>query len=132
MTVLMVILGLAYVVLCTWLVLIVLIQPSKGGGMGSLGGGSASAAISETLGASQAEKSLSKWTAWSTAAFFVIAILLTMLGTWHERERNDLDLGSGEAAAVTPAEPVATEEPGATPPASEETPPVEGPAPASE
>lgn len=80
-SVLLVFLGVVYLLLCILLVLVVMIQPSKsGGGMGGRGGGAAGGAISESLGATQAEKQLASLTYWLAGAFFVLALSLTALG----------------------------------------------------
>ncbi|MDK2970538.1 MAG: Preprotein translocase SecG subunit [Candidatus Sumerlaeota bacterium] len=117
----MVVLGFVFAALCAFLILLVLIQPGKssGGGIGGLGGGAAGA-IGETLGATQGEKTLSKWTSIGMAAFFGLCLLLTVLG--NLQHSSQLDLGgtteglateaapesgaapAGETAPVTPAE----------------------------
>jgi preprotein translocase subunit SecG len=93
-TFLMVVLGFLFAALCAFLVLLVLIQPGKssGGGMGGLGGGAASA-IGETLGASQGEKSLARWTSIGMAVFFGLCVLLTVLGNMQHRSKIQLDEG---------------------------------------
>lgn len=116
--VLLVALGIIYLLLCLLIVLIVMIQPSKsGGGMGGLGGGAAAGAISESLGATQAEKQLAQWTYWMMGAFFVLALTLTALGNMVSGARvnlveelpatttviPDASLPSTPAASTTPA-----------------------------
>jgi preprotein translocase subunit SecG len=99
-----VILGFVFVVLCAFLILLVLMQPSKSGGMGGLGGGAASGAITESLGASHAEKSLARWTSWGMAGFFVLALLLTLVS--NRTGRSELNLGGEEPApALVPGNP---------------------------
>lgn len=100
-TILTVVLGFVFVVLCLFLILIVLLQPGKSGGLGGLGGGSASAAISETLGATQAEKSLGRWTTWGMAAFFVMCLLLTFLVN-YQRAGSTLSLPTASQPAAIP------------------------------
>lgn len=80
-TALTAILGIAFVLVSIFLILIVLIQPGgqRGGGLGGLGGGSAGGAISETLGATEGERTLARWTAIGMGVFFLLAIALTVL-----------------------------------------------------
>jgi preprotein translocase subunit SecG len=73
------ILILVYMLACLFLIFVVLLQSGKGGGLSGLfGGGSA---LSDTLGASGAEKTLNRWTTYCTVAFFVIALLLTIFAS---------------------------------------------------
>lgn len=98
--ILLLILGLAFVILCLFTVVIVLLQPgrSSGGGLAGGGGGMGGAgAIAETLGATQAEKSLARWTAWGLTIFFVLCIVLTLLGSYRE-DQGRLNLGGAQAA----------------------------------
>lgn len=132
MAVLVILLSLAFVAICLFLILLVLIQPSKsGGGMGGLGGGAAGGAIAETLGATQAEKTLARWTSYGMAAFFVLALVITYLVNLSSN-KSTLNLAKPSAtpaAAVVPENPAAA---GATPatdaPAAAGTPAAEKPA----
>jgi len=108
----------AYIILAAFIVLIVLIQPGRsGGGLGGLGGGStAGSAISETLGATQAEKSLGRWTMYAGAAFGTLALALTLLGSIEQRSL--LELGEERpAATVSPLEEDGSAIPVQAPPA---------------
>ncbi|MEQ8819276.1 MAG: preprotein translocase subunit SecG [Sumerlaeia bacterium] len=73
-------LGLVFVILCLFIILVVLIQPSKSGGMGGLGGGAAGTAITESFGATDAERKLANITGITMGAFFVLCFLLTFMG----------------------------------------------------
>jgi len=101
-TILMFILGIAFFLVSIFLILIVLIQPGgqKGGGLGGLGGGSAGGAISETLGATEGEKTLARWTAIGMGVFFVLAIILTVMGNFLG---SALDLDGAPAPATQQA-----------------------------
>lgn len=131
LTFVVVVLGFAFVILCGFLILLVLIQPAKGGGMGGLSGG-AGGAISETLGATQGEKSLARWTSIGMAIFFGLCLALTLIG--NTASSNRLDLGASDTQAGTPAQQAPAgagaqgtggpdaqaPAPGSQPPASEE------------
>jgi len=116
----------AYVILALFIVLIVLIQPGKsGGGLGGLGGGStAGSAISETLGATQAEKSLAKWTMYAGAAFGFLALALILLGSIEQRSMLDL----GEATPAVSIQPVPSDAAAAAAEAPAAAAPPEAPA----
>ncbi len=113
-----------YLLLAAFIILIVLIQPGKsGGGLGGLGGGStAGTAITETLGATQAEKSLGRWTMYAGAAFGILALALTLLGSIEQRSM--LNLGEERSAA-----PVVTTTPQEGEAMTIEVPPMSGSAP---
>lgn len=81
LNILIILLGFIFVVLCVGMIFMILIQPAKkGGGLGGIGGGGA--AISDTLGATQAEKTLAKITQYGMAIFFVLALGLTLLANY--------------------------------------------------
>ena len=68
-----------YIILCLGLIFFILIQSGKGGGLSSLGG--ASEALSESLGATGAEKTLTRITTFSAVGFMVLAIVLALMGS---------------------------------------------------
>ena len=72
---------LAYVLVCGFLILVVLLQSGKGGGLSGLlsGGGG----LSDSFGASGAEKTLGNWTTYCAIAFLVVSLALTLLGARH-------------------------------------------------
>jgi protein translocase SecG subunit len=72
-------LGIVYFGACLWLILIILLQEGKGGGFGN-DGSSAPGALSDSLGAGAAEKSLFNMTKYTAIVFFVLAIILTRFG----------------------------------------------------
>ncbi|MDX1973501.1 MAG: preprotein translocase subunit SecG [Candidatus Sumerlaeia bacterium] len=83
LNVLVILLGAIYVLLCLGLIFIVLLQPAKkGGGLGGIGGGGAAGAISDTLGATQAERTLAKITQYGMMIFFVLSLVLTLLANY--------------------------------------------------
>jgi len=98
--ILLFVLGLFFVALCLLLILLVLIQPSKSGGMGGLAGGAAGGAISETLGATEGEKQLARWTAIGMTVFFVMCLGLTLMAN-RGTQRSQINLPS--AAQQAPA-----------------------------
>jgi preprotein translocase subunit SecG len=83
LNVLVILLGAIYVLLCLGLIFIVLLQPAKkGGGLGGIGGGGAAGAISDTLGATQAERTLAKITQYGMMIFFALSLGLTLLANY--------------------------------------------------
>jgi preprotein translocase subunit SecG len=113
--------GIVYVLACLWLILVVLLQEGKTGGMGGAeAGGQAPGALTETFGAGGAQRGLFKVTSWTAGIFFLLAIFLTILGNKKEEMGGSLNLEEGvEAVApgTTSAEPIQLEQPESTPPA---------------
>jgi len=72
------IIGLGYTLVCFFLILVILLQSGKGGGLSGMLSGSNP--LTDTLGSTGAEKTLSKWTTVCAVAFFIMALLLTFLG----------------------------------------------------
>jgi protein translocase SecG subunit len=64
---------------CLLLMFVFLIQSGMGGFLSSLG--SARQGLSESLGATGAEKTLNKLTTWSAVIFMVFAILISLVGS---------------------------------------------------
>ena len=90
-------------VVVTGLLLIglILIQPSKGGGMGSAFGG-----VGETVLGAHAGSHLTKATVWMTSLFFIIALVLATLIGHGYRGKDELAAISADvkkADAVKPA-----------------------------
>lgn len=117
---LLVLLGILFLGLCLFTIVIILLQPgrSAGGGAAGLGATSsigAAGAIAETLGATQAEKTLSKWTAVCVGLFFVLSLSLTLLLSAREQQGR-LVLPGGTAAPAGPVAPGAGAAPGPTQP----------------
>ena len=73
-------LSILHVALCFFMILVILLQPGKEGGMGgAFGGGAATSAF----GGQGATTFLSKVTAGCAAAFFITSLLLSFIG--HQR-----------------------------------------------
>ena len=66
-----------HVLACIFLILVVLLQPGKSGGMGALGGASAQ----QVFGGRGAGNLLSKLTWWTAGTFFVTSITLAYLSS---------------------------------------------------
>lgn len=88
-----------YVIVCLFLIIVVLLQPGKGDGMGSAFGGSSTGTVFGGRGASTV---LSKMTTTAAVLFMVLSIVLA---------RASADRSSVDAAAITDATPTATGEP---------------------
>jgi preprotein translocase subunit SecG len=82
------ILLLIYVGVCVFLILVVLLQSGKGGGISSLMGGSS---LGDQLGATGAEKTLNKWTTICAVSFGVLAITLTLIGAHKSKPASIID-----------------------------------------
>ena len=78
MSVIFWLLFLLYLVASAVLILVVLIQSGKGGGLSGLV--SAGTTLGDTLGASGVEKTLNRWTSYCAIGFLVINILLVIMG----------------------------------------------------
>lgn len=97
-------LGILYVLTCGFLLLIVLIQEGKSGGLSQADSVSqAPGAMSETFGAGGAQKSLYQWTSVAAAMFFGLALLLTIIGSQKERAGGNIELEDAPAAQTAPA-----------------------------
>jgi len=125
--------GLVYLAACIFLILVILLQSGKGGGLSGMLGGSNP--ITDTFGSSGAEKTLSKWTTVCGALFFILALALTLLAGKALRPTRLSDTLKAKAApmeapAAAPAESgqavtpeVDVEEKEASQPPAEATPP---------
>ena len=86
-----------HVMACVFLILVILIQPGKSGGLGALGGGAAQ----QVFGGSGAGNFLTK-TTWATAAiFFVTSMSLAFLSSSADESLQKR--GSASAKHETPA-----------------------------
>jgi preprotein translocase subunit SecG len=104
-----------------FLILVVLMQKSKDGGMGAaLGGGAAEAAFG-----ADTTNVLSKATRWATIAFFLLAFML-YLGRIYER--NHARAAAGNALPSITGTPAAPAAPATTAPATDAAAPVTVPA----
>lgn len=96
------ILGIIYVLTCCWMVLVVLIQEGKSGGMSSMDTAAQSPqALTDSLGVGGAQKGLFRMTAGTAAVFFILAVTLTVIGNRQTQEGGTLDLDSAPAASQT-------------------------------
>jgi preprotein translocase subunit SecG len=114
----LVVLGVLFLAVCVLLVLVVLIQEGKAGGLaGTESASSSPGAFSDTFGAGNAQKHLFKTTSILATLFFVLALALTLLGNQKSNQGGSLALDAAPAAAATPA--VSVEGDGVVVPAAE-------------
>ncbi len=73
-----------YVIVCLFLILVVLLQAGKGGGMGIAFGSSGSQAV---LGSSGAGNMLTRITAICATMFFVLSLALAWMSSQHDSKR---------------------------------------------
>lgn len=78
---------------------LILIQPSKGGGMGSAFGG-----VGESVLGAHAGSHLTKATVWMTAIFFIIALVLATLIGHGYRGKDELSGIDAEVSKIVEAE----------------------------
>lgn len=114
-----------YILASFVLILVVLVQSGKGGGLSGLVG--AGSAISDHLGATGAEKTLTRWTTYCAIGFLILNILLVLMGgkIFVSESIADKIPVSDQAPAAVPG---ATAQPPAGPPAEA---PGQPPAPAA-
>jgi preprotein translocase subunit SecG len=125
MSIVLGILTFVLILVSIFLVLIVLMQKSKDGGMGAaLGGGAAEAAFG-----AETNNVLVQATKYSAILFFVLAFVL-YLGRIYERTHANAAAGKALPAIAAPAAPApaaAAAAPAAAPAATSATPPAEPP-----
>lgn len=102
MQILMGLVLIVYLILCLGLIFFILIQSGKGGGLSSLGG--ANEALSESLGATGAEKTLTKITTFSAVGFMVLAIVLALMGSAMSSKNEQLIGDNAAPSTVEQAE----------------------------
>lgn len=95
------------------LVVLILVQPSKDGGLGSAFGG-----LGENVFGAHAMDHLSKVTVWLISAFFVLALALTVLNRYEQKDDSVMAKTAVAAAAKNVEDAGSTEE--KTPAAAEE------------
>ena len=95
----MILMLLIYGFACLFLIFVILIQSGKGGGLSSLG--QASGGLSESLGATGAEKALNKMTTICAIAFMLLAILISVAGTRAIRQSETI-LGDQTSETALP------------------------------
>jgi len=108
-----------YIAICFFLLLFILLQSGKGGGLSGL---ASAGPLSESLGVAGSEKSLSRWTTYCTVAFFIITLIITFLGAQKLRKSTSL-LGNLPSSASQPT----TQKPQTTPPQPASVSPQEQP-----
>lgn len=101
--IILVVASIAFVLICAFLILLVLIQPGKSGGLASMSSSHSEgpAAFTETLGIERTDKAMFRWTAGCAAAFFVLTLTLTFLGNMRDRAQGQLNLPDAPAAGTT-------------------------------
>ncbi|MCC5876385.1 MAG: preprotein translocase subunit SecG [Candidatus Sumerlaeia bacterium] len=88
-------LGFVYVLMCLWLILVVLLQEGKSGGMAGMDNASqAPEMLTGAFGSGGTQRGLFRVTAWSAAIFMGIALTLTYIGNNRERMGGQLLLDS--------------------------------------
>lgn len=95
------------------LVVLILVQPSKDGGLGSAFGG-----LGENVFGAHAMDHLSKVTVWLISAFFVLALALTVLNRYEQKDDSVMAKTAVAAVAKNVEDTGSTEE--KTPVAEEE------------
>lgn len=95
------------------LVVLILVQPSKDGGLGSAFGG-----LGENVFGAHAMDHLSKVTVWLISAFFVLALALTVLNRYEQKDDSVMAKTAVAATAKNVEDAGSTEE--KTPVAEEE------------
>jgi preprotein translocase subunit SecG len=137
LTFLFIILFIAWLTASVVLILVVLVQSGKGGGLSGLVG--ASTTLGDQLGATGAEKTLNRWTTYCAVGFLVLNILLVLLGNavYRQDVLEDVpDFAAQMEAAQQPAagagEPEASTGGDASGPVVEVEPVQEAPAAAQE
>jgi len=114
-----------YFFVCLFLILVILAQEGKGGGLSGLGGAST---IGETFGFGAAGSALRKWTRNIAISFIVLTIVLTFWGEYIAKSRVEKFLSGGPeqiapAASPTPASAAQEKQ---TPPSETGTPSSKG------
>lgn len=100
--------GIVYILACIFLILVVLLQSGKGGGLSGMLGGAGGNPLTDTFGASGAEKTLSKWTTVAAVLFFTFSLLLTLMGGGLVKKGSlseELKNSAAPAEATAPATP---------------------------
>ena len=94
---------LLYSAICIFLIMVVLLQSGKGGGLSGMLGGGGGSALTDTLGASGAEKTLSNWTTYCAVAFLVLSLAITWFGA---RQAKTSAMFPDEGEVEVPAETI--------------------------
>jgi len=127
LNILLVIFSVIFVLTCAFLILLVLVQPGKSGGLANMGASSpieGPSAFTETLGIERTDKAMFNWTATASVIFFVLTLVLTFLGNARDHAAGQINLPDAPTAETT-SNVVVPALPAGAPP----TPPAEDPAP---
>ncbi len=100
-----------FALVCVVMLLAILLQSGKGGGLSSLGSGAGSA-LTDSLGASSAEKTLVKATWWAAGIFMVLALVLTLWGA-HVQRTGGFQIGAPPVSSAPAAAAGAKQKKGA-------------------
>ena len=99
----LVLLGFVYVVVALWLIMVVLLQEGKSGGMAGMDSASqAPEMLTGAFGSGGTQRGLFRITSWTAAVFFVLAVGLTLLGNTRSQTGGILDLDSGSQTGTLP------------------------------
>lgn len=93
-----------FFLVCVLLVLVILAQEGKGGGLSGIAG---SSALGETFGFGDAGNAMRRWTRNIAIIFFVMAIILTFWGEHQTSAITKQFLAGGEAPVAQPLQPIA-------------------------
>ena len=130
LNILLVIFSVIFVLTCAFLIILVLVQPGKSGGLANMGASSpieGPSAFTETLGIERTDKAIFNWTATASVIFFVLTLVLTFLG--HARDHAAGQINLPDAPDATSNVVVPTLPAGDAPAGTSQTPP---PVPAEE
>lgn len=92
-----------YFGVCIFLILVILLQAGKGGGISSLMG--AGGGLSDQLGATSVERTLSRWTTICAGLFGFLAIMLALIGARHAGDASLLNQIEQETTMTQQVEP---------------------------
>jgi len=107
-TVLLVLMVIVWIFSCLFLIVVILGQEGKGGGLSGLVGASA---LGDTLGASAAESTLRRWTRNCAVLFIFLSLILTIIGPRVFKGsiiEKTLGTAPSEEGATPPSEQVTT------------------------
>lgn len=91
----------AFIAVCLLIIFVILLQSGEGGGLSGLVGGSSP--LTDTFGATGAEKTLKKWTVYLAIGFLILTLALTYLGAKQTKKTDILEeLTREEAPLATP------------------------------
>jgi len=99
-----------YFAVCIFLIMVVLFQSGKGGGISGMFGGGGGGAFTDTFGASGAEKTLSRWTTYCAIAFLVLTLAITWIGAKQSGKSliDEMEMSETAGLGGAPIEPSST------------------------